>query len=118
MKKLTALLLALLSYAVIFLLADPIADLFNKDQNTALTSIAADGMRIYFTSLCLTIPLTVTSTSPDQDRCNFLDDPFILHLLQFFLSVPQESTINFDIVLSDKRGCHFSISRCFRHFEY
>ena len=48
---LTALLLALLSYAVIFLLADPIADLFNKDQNTALTSIAADGMRIYFTSL-------------------------------------------------------------------
>ena len=33
---LTALLLALLSYAVIFLLADPIADLFNKDQNTAL----------------------------------------------------------------------------------
>ena len=45
---LTALLLALLSYAVIFLLADPIADLFNKDQNTALTSIAADGMRIYF----------------------------------------------------------------------
>ena len=43
---LTALLLALLAYAVIFLLADPIADLFNKDQNTALTSIEDEGMRI------------------------------------------------------------------------
>ena len=82
MKKLTALLLALHSYAVIFLLADPIADLFNKDQNTALTSIAADGMRIYFTSLFfsgINIVAAVFLSSTDRPK-----QAFILSLLRGF----------------------------------
>ena len=75
---LTALLLALLSYAVIFLLADPIADLFNKDQNTALTSIAADGMRIYFTSLFfsgINIVAAVFLSSTDHPKQAFILSP-------------------------------------------
>lgn len=82
---LTALLLALLSYAVIFLLADPIADLFNKDQNTALTSIAADGMRIYFTSLFfsgINIVAAVFLSSTDHPK-----QAFILSLLRGFLLI-------------------------------
>lgn len=82
---LTALLLALLSYAVIFLLADPIADLFNKDQNTALTSIAADGMRIYFTSLFfsgINIVAAVFLSSTDRPK-----QAFILSLLRGFLLI-------------------------------
>lgn len=82
---LTALLLALLSYAVIFLLADPIADLFNKDQNTALTSIAADGMRIYFTSLFfsgINIVAAVFLSSTNRPK-----QAFILSLLRGFLLI-------------------------------
>ena len=82
---LTALLLALLSYAFIFLLADPIADLFNKDQNTALTSIAADGMRIYFTSLFfsgINIVAAVFLSSTDHPK-----QAFILSLLRGFLLI-------------------------------
>ena len=44
-----AVLMALIAYLVVF--AVPIADLFNKDNDPLLTSMAADGMRIYFVSL-------------------------------------------------------------------
>lgn len=47
----TALLMAFIAYLVVFVFAVPIADLFNKDKNPLLTSMAAEGMRIYFVSL-------------------------------------------------------------------
>ena len=47
----TALLMALIAYLVVFVFAVPIADLFNKDKDPLLTSMAAEGMRIYFVSL-------------------------------------------------------------------
>ena len=47
----TALLMAFIAYLVVFVFAVPIADLFNKNKNPLLTSMAAEGMRIYFVSL-------------------------------------------------------------------
>ena len=47
----TAVLMALIAYLVVFVFAVPIADLFNKDKDPLLTSMAAEGMRIYFVSL-------------------------------------------------------------------
>lgn len=43
--------MALIAYLVVFVFAVPIADLFNKDKNPLLTSMATEGMRIYFVSL-------------------------------------------------------------------
>lgn len=43
--------MALIAYLVVFVFAVPIADLFNKDKDPLLTSMAAEGMRIYFVSL-------------------------------------------------------------------
>ena len=43
--------MAFIAYLVVFVFAVPIADLFNKDKNPLLTSMAAEGMRIYFVSL-------------------------------------------------------------------
>lgn len=50
----TALLMALIAYLIVFVFAVPIADLFNKDKDPGLTAMAADGMRIYFISLFFT----------------------------------------------------------------
>ena len=50
----TALIMALIAYLIIFVFAVPIADLFNKDKDPGLTSMATDGMRIYFVSLFFT----------------------------------------------------------------
>ena len=47
----TALLMAFIAYLVVFVFAVPIADLFNKDRDPLLTTMAAEGMRIYFVSL-------------------------------------------------------------------
>ena len=46
-----SLLLALLAYGLISIFAVPIAELFNRDHTPILTSIASEGMRIYFISL-------------------------------------------------------------------
>ena len=43
--------MAFIAYLVVFVFAVPIADLFNKNKNPLLTSMAAEGMRIYFVSL-------------------------------------------------------------------
>ncbi len=45
----TVISLFFLIYSIIFLLADPIAELFNKEQNTLLQEYAVQGMRYYFT---------------------------------------------------------------------
>lgn len=47
----TSLLMALLAYGLISIFAVPIAELFNRDHTPILTSIASEGMRIYFISL-------------------------------------------------------------------
>ena len=46
-----SLLLAFLAYGLISIFAVPIAELFNRDHTPILTSIASEGMRIYFISL-------------------------------------------------------------------
>ena len=40
-----------LAYGLISIFAVPIAELFNRDHTPILTSIASEGMRIYFISL-------------------------------------------------------------------
>ena len=42
---------ALIVYIVIFFFAEPIADIFNSENQPRLTSMAAEGMRIYFTAI-------------------------------------------------------------------
>lgn len=46
----TSVLFALISYGCTFIFAGPIVELFNKDHNLLLHSIAVKGMRIYFTA--------------------------------------------------------------------
>ena len=46
-----SLLMAFLAYGLISIFAVPIAELFNRDHTPILTSIASEGMRIYFISL-------------------------------------------------------------------
>lgn len=46
----TMVLIAAGIYAVIFLFAEPIADIFNNEQNPLLREIAAYGLRLYFTA--------------------------------------------------------------------
>ena len=42
---------AVIVYIVIFFFAEPIADIFNSENQPRLTSMAAEGMRIYFTAI-------------------------------------------------------------------
>lgn len=47
----SSLLTALLAYTAVAVFSVPIAELFNRDRSPVLTSIASEGMRIYFISL-------------------------------------------------------------------
>ena len=47
----SSLLTALLAYTAVAVFSVPIAELFNRDHSPVLTSIASEGMRIYFISL-------------------------------------------------------------------
>lgn len=46
----TAIILALIIYIVVFVFAQPIVNVFNKEQNQKLLEIAVRGLRIYFTA--------------------------------------------------------------------
>ena len=65
----SALLLALIAYTAVTVWSVPIADLFNRDHNPALTEIAAGGMKIYFISLFFSgINIVTASFLSSADR--------------------------------------------------
>lgn len=71
----TSVLFALISYGCTFLFAAPIVELFNKDHDVLLHTIAVRGMRIYFTAF-LFVGINIISaayfSSIDKPRHAFL----------------------------------------------
>lgn len=90
----TSVLFALISYCGTFIFAQPIVELFNKDHNPHLSSIAINGMHIYFTAF-LFVGINIISatyfSSIDKPRHSFLISilrGFLLVLpLAFILSI-------------------------------
>ena len=81
--------MAFIAYLVVFVFAVPIADLFNKDKNPLLTSMAAEGMRIYFVSLFFSGINMVSATylsASDQPVPGFIIS--ILRGLVLILPIP------------------------------
>ena len=65
----SSLLLASVSYILIFFFAVPIAGLFNREHNPVLTSIASGGMKIYFLSLFFSgINIVAAAMLSSEDR--------------------------------------------------
>ena len=65
----SSLLLASVSYILIFFFAVPIAGLFNRDHDPVLTSIASGGMKIYFLSLFFSgINIVAAAMLSSEDR--------------------------------------------------
>lgn len=78
-------LFALLSYAVTSFFASPIAEVFNKDHDPALTAMAVHGLRIYFTAF-LFIGINIITAS----YLSSIDQPlqgFVISLLRGFILV-------------------------------
>lgn len=50
----SAVLFALATYILLFVFAEPISELFNRDQNPMLTELAVTGLRIYFAGFLFT----------------------------------------------------------------
>ena len=81
----TALLLSLAAYVAIVVFAVPIADLFNRDHDPALSAMAADGMRIYFISLFFTgINVIAAAFLSSADRPK---QAFVISALRGFLLI-------------------------------
>lgn len=89
----TVLLLSACIYLCIFLGADPIAAVFNSEGNSTLQSIAAFGMKIYFTGCVfagINIILSVYFTSTDRPKpahlISILRGFLVIIPMAFFLS--------------------------------
>lgn len=81
----TSLVLSGISYLLVASNAVPIAELFNKEHDPALTSIASGGMRIYFVSLFFTgINMITTSYLSAADLPS---RAFVISILRGFLLV-------------------------------
>ena len=81
--------MAFIAYLVVFVFAVPIADLFNKDKNPLLTSMAAEGMRIYFISLFFSGINMVSATylsASDQPVPGFLRGLVLILPIAFLLA--------------------------------
>lgn len=83
----TALLFAAIAYILTLLFSVPIADIFNRDHDPILTSIASDGMKIYFFSLFFSgINIVAGSFLSSSDRPK---QAFVVSILRgFVLIVP------------------------------
>lgn len=83
----TAIAIAAFIYALVFLFAEPITDLFNKEQSAALSEIAVYGIRLYFTAILFTgLNITAASCFCSLDRAK---NALILSLLRgLFLIIP------------------------------
>lgn len=65
----TALLMALIAYTAVTVWSVPVAELFNRDHDPALTEIASGGMKIYFVSLFFSgINIVAASFLSSADR--------------------------------------------------
>lgn len=90
----TSSLLAIVSYIITFVWAQPIAAVFNKDQNPLLNAIAENGMQIYFTAFLfagINIITTTFLSSTDHPK-----EAFLLSLFRgFVLVIPMGLFLSF-----------------------
>lgn len=81
----TSILLAVLSYIITFVWAQPIASAFNKDHDPVLNAIAENGMHIYFTAFLFVGINIITATflsSTDHPK-----EAFLLSIFRGFVLV-------------------------------
>ncbi len=81
----TAVICAIIAYSIIFTFSETIINFFNKDQNLILTSIAKNGMYIYFTAFAFVGINVITATyfsSIDKPK-----EAFLISLLRGFIII-------------------------------
>ena len=81
----TCLVMAALSYSLINIFAFPIAELFNREHTPILTTIASEGMRIYFISLFFSgINIVAAAFLSSSDRPK---EAFVVSILRGFILI-------------------------------
>lgn len=81
----TCLVMAALSYSLINIFAFPIAELFNREHTPILTTIASEGMRIYFISLFFSgINIVAAAFLSSSDRPK---EAFAVSILRGFILI-------------------------------
>ena len=81
----TCLVMAALSYSLISIFAVPIAELFNREHTPILTTIASEGMRIYFISLFFSgINIVAAAFLSSSDRPK---EAFAVSILRGFILI-------------------------------